>query len=758
MNRFNFSLGAKLNIIIALAVSIPLIILSALMFRTIRNITLDNLENFVLENGARRQAAIESDLRTSLNIVNEFLTANQNLLNSALEQQNTGILDSRLETTANELQARFRAQLLETGYYNSVRLLTFQYFPFATEVRQDQTAPDSLQTQRSAIAAIAERLEIEAGDTQVFGITNRNDVERVEVLTALLGTDANGNQNILGYLLVDLNLDEIFINNLVSSESDLDTYAFVILPQSNLVIAPQSVIDANLIDIQSIGSRRALANRASASQIYDVSEGESRREVVGYSATLIVDDEAFALVAEVSTRAVFDNITQETFAQIFVFGLATTIIVLIFSLFAANQMVVPPIRRIRNAILAMIRGEFDTVVQDTERNDELGNLATSFVDMREYMRELTEDMNRRLVERTRDVQVTQDISQAVTNERDLDRLLERVVTLITQNFPSIYHAQIFMLDETRKNAVLKASTGAAGRELLARGHKLGVGSVSVIGQVTEQGQVIIARDTAESTVHRQNEFLGDTRAELAIPLRLGNMLIGALDVQSKQRDSFDPNQVAALQTLADQITIAIENTRLYAESERLLRETESDRQRTTHSAWREYLHQQRQTDLTISSGTNTGYSFQRLTDAVLASGKSQVADVTSRNTIPFAVPISLRGQILGVAEYELPKDEFSYDKVLLAEDLVARLAISLENARLFEASKEAAERERVVNDISAKLTNQTDVEAILETAVREIEQALRTPQVAIRLTNSNGKESNGTGVYPNGNHANDTSL
>lgn len=753
MRQLNLSLGAKLNLIIALAVIIPLIILSGLMFRTIRSITLSNLESFVLESGSRRQAAIESDLRTSLNFINEFLTANQGILDAALQQQSTGILDAGAEATRDDIETRFRTQLLEQPYFNSVRLLTFQYFPYATEVREDQNVPDSIQIQREAIGAIAERIDIEGGDTQVFGITNRNGVERVEVLTALLNTDSNGNQTIEGYLLVDLNLDEIFINNLVSTDSEVDTYAYVILPQSNIIIAPERVFSNNLIDTDSIGARRALANRASAAEIYEVGEVGARREVVGYSATLIVDNEAFALVAEVSTQEVFDNITQDTFAQIFVFGLATTIIILIFSLFAANQMVIPPIRRIRTAILAIIRGEFDIPVDDVERNDELGSLATSFVDMREYIRDLTQDMNNRLTERTRDVQITQDISQAVTNERDLDTLLSRVVILIVRNFPSIYHAQIFLLDETRRNAVLKASTGAAGRELLSRGHKLGVGSVSVIGQVTEQGQVVIARDTAESNVHRQNEFLGDTRAELAIPLRLGNTIIGALDVQSKLRDSFAPNQVAALQTLADQITIAIENTRLYAESERLLRETEAERRRTTGGAWQEYLHQQRQDDLTIRSGTATGHNFQKLTEKVLADSQSVVGELTNRNTIPFAVPIILRGQVLGVAEYEVPQDDFSYDKVLLAENLVSRLAISLENARLFEASQQAVERERVVNEISAKLTNQTDVESILETAVREIEQALRTPQVAIRLAGAN---SNGT--YPNGNDADGSSL
>ena len=708
--RFNLSLSAKINGIIVLAVLIPLLLLGFTMFRAIRNISIDNLESFVLESGSRRQAAIESDLRNSLNIVNEFITANDSTLTLALGQLSTGVQDAEVDEVRNNIQSRFRSQLLEEGYYNSVRLLTPQYFPVITAVRADQVAPGNLQSQREAVSQIAGRIQLGQGDTQVFGITNRDNINRVEVLTALVSDVGDGEEapEIVGYLLVDLNLDEVFINNLASNEIDLeagfDTYAYVILPTSDdLVLAPEGI--AGLIDITSAGAQRAQTNRASGVETYEVGEEGARREVVGYSATLVIDNEEFALVAEVNTDAIFQNITEQTIGEVFVIVVVSTVVVVLVVLFITNQMVVPPIRNLRTAILAVIRGDFEVPVASTSRNDDIGSLATSFVDMREYVRDLTADMQRKLEARTRDVQVTQDIARAVTAERDLKTLLTNVVNLIVRNFPGIYHAQIFLIDEEGKFAVLRASTGAAGRELLARGHKLGVGSVSVIGQVTEQGQVVIARDTAESNLHRQNEFLGETRAELAIPLRLGNRIIGALDVQSKQRDSFAEDQVAALQTLADQITIAIENTRLYADTERLLREAELERGLETRRAWQQQLNQQRQSELQTRIGAETGYNFKRLSDAVLRSGEAVVGEKTSRNTVPFVVPILLRGQTLGVVEYEVPEAEFEYDKVLLAQELVSRLAISLENARLFQASQQATERERIVNDISARLTS-----------------------------------------------------
>lgn len=763
MRTLNLSLTTKLIMIIATAVLVPLIILAVLMTQTVRDVAFDNLESFVEENGTRRQESIENDIRAALNELNEFISSNQNLLVRPLEARlQSGLEPSVQEAAEAAVVERFQDVLLNTGYFNSVRLLTSQFFPFSTAVGENQTVSSSLQQQDlSEIGVIALNLDLDAGDTQGFAITNRDGVAHVEVINALFVENDAEESVLIGYMLADLNLNEIFVSNLQREDSAFDTYAFVVLPATNEVIAAEDILAEGLADNASDGATRAASGRI-GTDTYFVGTSEARREVIGYYTPIIIDQEDFALVTEVSTTGVFSALSQRILSQAFVLVLFVTALILIASLWIANQMIVPSIRNLRRAILAVIRGNYDAPVQDVRRGDELGSLASSFVDMREYMRDVLDDINRRLVERTRDVKVTQDISRAVTAERDLTALMQQVVGLITQNFPSIYHAQIFLLDDEKKYAVLRASTGAAGRELLARGHRLAVGSVSVIGQVTEQQQVVIARDTAESDVHRANEFLGETRAELAIPLRLGNTLIGALDVQSKEHDSFDANQVAALQTLADQITIAIENTRLYAERERLLQEAESERGRSTYKAWQQYLYQQRESDLKVRTGTQTSTKFEQLTQAVYMNGKAVVGEVTSRETIPFAVPIRLRGQILGVVEYEVPKVSFSYDKVLLAEELVSRLAISLENARLFQTSQQATKREQVVNEISAKLTNQSSVEDILQTAVREVERALRTPQVAIRLNDlsMNGHHSNGNGVkaQDNGSHAEKTTL
>ncbi|MGB0388268.1 MAG: ATP-binding protein [Ardenticatenaceae bacterium] len=155
------------------------------------------------------------------------------------------------------------------------------------------------------------------------------------------------------------------------------------------------------------------------------------------------------------------------------------------------------------------------------------------------------------------------VSRAASSLLALEELMDKAVNQIRHAF-GYYHAQVFLLDEKRQWALLRASTGQAGQQLLARQHKLAVGSQSTIGQVTMTGEPIVVRDTDQgSAPWIFNELLQETRAELAVPLRVGDVVIGALDVQSVKPDVFYKDDIAVLQTLADQMAVAIQNARAF---------------------------------------------------------------------------------------------------------------------------------------------------------------------------------------------------
>ncbi len=165
--------------------------------------------------------------------------------------------------------------------------------------------------------------------------------------------------------------------------------------------------------------------------------------------------------------------------------------------------------------------------------------------------------------RAAQLQATAEISERIGQILDLDELLPQVVDLIRDRF-FFDHVQVFLMDANDEYAVLRASTGEAGRQLLARNHRLAKGSASVIGQVTAYNRVVIAADTSSADVpHRPNPLLPDTRSEMALPLVIKGKVVGALDVQSNRPDAFTPEDVQTLSTLAAQISIAIDNARNY---------------------------------------------------------------------------------------------------------------------------------------------------------------------------------------------------
>jgi GAF domain-containing protein len=144
---------------------------------------------------------------------------------------------------------------------------------------------------------------------------------------------------------------------------------------------------------------------------------------------------------------------------------------------------------------------------------------------------------------------------------NLDDLLRRTVDQIKESF-DFYHVSIFMLDEKEEFAVLRESTGEVGQALKARNHRLKVGSQSIIGWVTEHNMPRVASEVSEDPVHFRNELLPETRAEAAVPLQVGGRILGALDVQSTEPEAFDESVIEVLQTLADQLSAAIQNADL----------------------------------------------------------------------------------------------------------------------------------------------------------------------------------------------------
>jgi PAS domain S-box-containing protein len=167
--------------------------------------------------------------------------------------------------------------------------------------------------------------------------------------------------------------------------------------------------------------------------------------------------------------------------------------------------------------------------------------------------------------------VSAEIGKLVTSTLDLNSIFARTVNLINERF-NFYHAGIFIVEETGFNAVLREATGKAGAEMKERKHTLKLNEKSIVGKVTLDGQAVIANDVTTNPLHKINPLLPETRAEAAIPLRIGTRIIGAIDIQSKTVGAFTDDDIAVLQTLADQVAVAIDNARSFELSQEAVME------------------------------------------------------------------------------------------------------------------------------------------------------------------------------------------
>jgi GAF domain-containing protein len=347
-------------------------------------------------------------------------------------------------------------------------------------------------------------------------------------------------------------------------------------------------------------------------------------------------------------------------------------------------------------------------------------------------------------------QITTEIAGRISHRTDLNSVLNTTVELINDGYANVYHVQVFLLDADRRNAQLVASTGAVGKLLMTRGHSLPVGSLSVIGQVVLRGEPIVARSSSNQTVHRRNEFLPETRAEAAFPLRLGDSVIGALDLQSKQDDAFEASDLPIFQSLADSIAISIDNARLFQQTEERLRENQrlvDEATRTaaevellnrqlTRTFWTEYAaDKKQQIGLSVDFQDDQIQPDERWTPTLKQAAESNLPIQEQQGDGRLvAVPLRVRGQVIGAMEFELDSQgKFGPEELVLLEEVGEQLGMAAENSRLFETTQRYAQREALVNEIANRMQATSSVDMTLNEAARSLKQYLGANRVSIRL-------------------------
>lgn len=419
----------------------------------------------------------------------------------------------------------------------------------------------------------------------------------------------------------------------------------------------------------------------------------------------------------------------------------------ILSFLAVRQIVVP-IEELATFAERVAQGML-TQKSTINRRDEIGVLAKAFNSMTSQLFDLIGGLEKRVEERTAKLEestnqmqkrATQleaiaNTARTSANAGNLSDLLSAITRDVSLRF-GFYHVGIFLLDGSKEFAILRAANSQGGQTMLARGHRLKVGEQGIVGYATFSGKPRIALDVGEDAVFFNNPDLPETHSEVALPLKLGDEVIGALDIQSTEINAFSQDDLEILSILADQVSVAIQNVQSLERAQYALREAEIASRQLTGQAWGGYAE-------TIRT---RGYRYDGIRPEPL-----KEASNSGNGKDSLLIPVQLRGQTIGRLKLRAsePAHMWTEDELALAQATADRVALALESARLLEDAQKRAARETFLSEMGAKLGASFQLDSILRDTVEELGNNLKGSTVSFQLINPGTQSRMGSTEFDN---------
>lgn len=410
-------------------------------------------------------------------------------------------------------------------------------------------------------------------------------------------------------------------------------------------------------------------------------------------------------------------------------GVVVAAVVVILIRVSLGPLVLQPLNRLAEG--AALVGAGDLAYQiELDREDEFGFVAQSFNQMAGQLNDLVSGLEESVRERTAQLErrnaqleAVSLVSQEATREHNVNALLDAAVNAISDNF-GFYHTGIFILDDNREWAILRAASSEGGKRMLNRGHRLQVGQVGIVGYTAETGNPRVAFNVGQDAVWFNNPDLSETRSEMALPLLVEGEAMGVLDVQSTEASAFTDEDISTLQLMADQLTVALNNARTLEAMESTLAELRELQVDYSRRGWARVTQRMRP----------QAYEYDRVettpvpplpVPSDLAEGKVPHKIIMDGGEPVVMEALQVGEQVLGYLGLSDPQRDWSEEELALVRSVGEQVALALDNARLFEDTQRNERQQYLISSVLQVASNpDLAAEEVLENIARILAQGL----------------------------------
>ncbi|MFZ5822674.1 MAG: GAF domain-containing protein [Chloroflexota bacterium] len=353
--------------------------------------------------------------------------------------------------------------------------------------------------------------------------------------------------------------------------------------------------------------------------------------------------------------------------------------------FLAGQ-IVRPVKALTQAASAVSQGNL-SIVANVHSNDETGVLAAAFNTMTGNLKNLVSTLEQRVTERTQDLETASEVGKAITEKvANQYEMMAQAVEIIRERF-NLYYTQIYIVDPSGRNLVLSAGTGEVGTQLMRKSHYLPIGLGSINGRAASEKRAVVIESTEKNANFLPNPLLPLTRCEMSVPLMVGDIVVGVLDMQSERPGALNETNLPAFTALAGQLAVAIQNASLFAQTTQAHAEMEEQARRLTAEGWQGFLDG-------IERSERIGYCYAQNEIIPLV----DVALPSIENVNVLSAPINITGAKVGEIRLEdEPGRTWTAAENEIIQATATQIAQQVENLRLLaQAESYRAKAEQAV--------------------------------------------------------------